>query len=66
MGIIFLERLLRTTDVESIYMLIRPKKGKSPNERIKDTLNNSVSLIFNKHFKKITNSSSYFLSSSTR
>lgn len=33
-GKIFIEKLLRCCDVEGIYCLIRPKKGKDPQERL--------------------------------
>jgi fatty acyl-CoA reductase len=47
MGQTFVERLLRVTEVETIHILLRPKKGKRPNERIKDLLSNGVCLKFN-------------------
>ncbi|KAG5683183.1 hypothetical protein PVAND_012479 [Polypedilum vanderplanki] len=42
MGQTFLERLLRVTEVEKIYLLLRTKKGKQPEERIKDLLSNGL------------------------
>lgn len=38
-----IEKLLRSTDVKRLYLLIRPKKGKQPHERIKDIFSNVVS-----------------------
>lgn len=38
-----IEKFLRSTNVKKIYLLIRPKKGKQPHERIKDIFNNVVS-----------------------
>lgn len=43
MGKVFVEKLLRMTDVGQIYMLMRVKKGKNPKERLVDTFNNPVS-----------------------
>lgn len=45
MGKIFIERLLRNTEVDKIYILIRPKKGKQPEERIKALFEDLVSSI---------------------
>lgn len=43
MGKVFVEKILRTVpDVELIYLLIRPKKGKEPQERLRDVFNNPV------------------------
>jgi len=42
-GKVFIERLLRTTEVAKIYMLMRHKKGKDPKERLIDVFNNPVS-----------------------
>lgn len=37
-----IEKFLRSTNVKRLYLLIRPKKGKQPHERIKDIFNNVV------------------------
>lgn len=42
-GKALVEKLLRSTDVKKLYILIRPKKGKFPNERIQDMFANVVS-----------------------
>lgn len=42
MGKVLVEKLLRLTEVEKIYMLMRVKKGKEPKERLIDTFNNPV------------------------
>lgn len=42
MGKAFLERLLRQTEVEEIYILVRPKRGKTSKERLVDILDNLV------------------------
>ncbi|XP_001601168.1 putative fatty acyl-CoA reductase CG8306 [Nasonia vitripennis] len=43
LGISLVEKLLRCCpDVMSIYLLIRPKKGKSAQDRLQDVTNNSV------------------------
>lgn len=39
-----IEKLLRTcTLIDTIYLLIRPKKGKNPHERLQNLFSNSVS-----------------------
>lgn len=43
-GKALIEKLLRTTEVAKIYVLIRPKKGKLPSERIQDIFNNVVNI----------------------
>lgn len=43
MGKVLVEKLLRCcTGVKRIYLLVRSKKGKDPNERLKDVFNNPV------------------------
>lgn len=43
MGKVLVEKLLRCcTGVKKIYLLVRSKKGKDPNERLKDVFNNPV------------------------
>lgn len=41
-GKALIDKLLRSTDVKRLYLLIRPKKGKSPHERIHDIFSNVV------------------------
>lgn len=44
MGKILVEKLLRSCPkIASIYILIRPKRGRNPNERLNDFLNTPVS-----------------------
>lgn len=43
MGKVFFERILRCTEVDKIYLLLRPKKGVEPKVRIHQMFNNSVS-----------------------
>lgn len=43
MGKIFFERILRCTEAEKIYLLLRPKRGVDPKVRIHEMFNNSVS-----------------------
>ncbi|CAG9801690.1 unnamed protein product [Chironomus riparius] len=59
MGKVFLERLLRATEIAKVYILIRPKRGKASKERLVEILDN---LLFNtlrqsrnyvEHIKKI-------------
>lgn len=47
-GKVLIEKLLRTcTGVKKIYLLIRTKKGKDPQDRLKDVFSNPVSSFFN-------------------
>jgi thioester reductase-like protein len=49
MGKVLLEKLLRSCpDVGNIYVLIRPKKGKTPSDRVKDIVN--LPVITKNHF----------------
>lgn len=46
LGKVITEKLLRTCqDIKVLYLLIREKKGKNSNQRIKDLFDNPVSLI---------------------
>lgn len=38
-----IEKFLRSTAVKKLYLLIRPKKGRQPSDRLKDIFNNVVS-----------------------
>lgn len=49
MGKVFIEKLLRMTDVGKIYMLMRCKKGKDPQERLVDVFSNPVNKSFRPH-----------------
>ncbi|XP_074109607.1 putative fatty acyl-CoA reductase CG8306 [Cotesia typhae] len=42
LGSCLIEKLLRSTDINNIYVLIRPKKGKQINERLEELTKNSV------------------------
>merc|ERR1719158_125487 len=42
MGKVLVEKLLRSTDVKKIYLLIRPKKGVQTEMRLKTLLESSV------------------------
>jgi len=42
MGKVLVEKLLRSTDVRKIYLLIRPKKGVEPKDRLKEALSSKV------------------------
>ena len=46
MGKVFVEKLLRVTNVEKIYLLMRFKKGKNPKDRLVDMFANPVSTNF--------------------
>lgn len=46
-GKVLWEKLLRMTEVGKIYLLIRRRKGKAPQERLVEMLNNPVSFCFN-------------------
>jgi alcohol-forming fatty acyl-CoA reductase len=43
MGKVFIEKLLRVTNIGKIYLLVRQKKGKNPKDRLVDLFNNPVS-----------------------
>ena len=46
-GKVLIEKLLRScTSLEKIYVIIRPKKGKTAEERLQTVLNGSVSMQF--------------------
>lgn len=40
---VFIEKILRATDVKCIYILMRPKKGQTVEERIEAMFKNPVS-----------------------
>ncbi|KAG5680579.1 hypothetical protein PVAND_010076 [Polypedilum vanderplanki] len=42
MGKVFVEKLLRITEVDKIYLLMRVKKGKNPKDRLVDMFNNPI------------------------
>lgn len=46
LGQVIAEKLLRCCEVKLIYVLIRNKKGKSWQSRVKETLNHPVSIFF--------------------
>lgn len=46
LGSCLIEKLLRSTDINNIYVLIRPKKGKQINERLEELTKNSVIIFF--------------------
>jgi hypothetical protein len=41
-----MDKLLRTCDIENIYLLIRSKKGKDVHSRIEEIFDDPVSLLF--------------------
>lgn len=43
MGKVFIERLLRLTNVDKIYLLVREKRNKKPSERVEEIFQNPVS-----------------------
>ena len=46
-GKVLIEKLLRScTSLEKIYVIIRPRKGKTAEERLQTILNGSVSMQF--------------------
>lgn len=54
MGKMLLEKLLRTcTGIETIYLLIRPKKEKDIHSRVNELFDDLVSFSFLFNFKKI-------------
>ncbi|KAF5287019.1 hypothetical protein FQA39_LY16133 [Lamprigera yunnana] len=42
MGKVFIEKILRTVPVKRIYLLIRERKGKTPEERLKEMFNGAL------------------------
>jgi thioester reductase-like protein len=44
MGKVFVEKLLRITKFEKLYLLMRAKKGKNPKDRLVDMFANPVSV----------------------
>ncbi|RZC35356.1 NAD binding 4 domain containing protein [Asbolus verrucosus] len=44
LGKVLIEKLLRCTELKRIYLLVRSKKGKTPQERLHDIFNNMVSV----------------------
>lgn len=42
MGLALVEKLLRTTEVKDVYLLLRPKKGKLVEERLEELTRNPV------------------------
>ncbi|RZC39196.1 NAD binding 4 domain containing protein, partial [Asbolus verrucosus] len=40
LGKVLIEKLLRCTELKRIYLLVRSKKGKTPQERLHDIFNN--------------------------
>lgn len=58
MGKIFIEKILRVTKVEKIFLLLRGKKSKNPKQRLMEIFDDCVSekkvkIIFGINFKKI-------------
>lgn len=45
MGKVFIEKLLRVTEVKSIILLIRHKKGIEPKDRLISLVNDAVSIL---------------------
>ncbi|ERL95489.1 hypothetical protein D910_12751, partial [Dendroctonus ponderosae] len=46
LGKMLIEKLLRVTEVKTLYLLIRQKKGKSPKDRLQDIFNHVVLSIY--------------------
>lgn len=47
LGKVLVEKLLRTVPtIKKLYLLVRPKKGKQPQERLKEIFNGPVSFFF--------------------
>jgi FlaA1/EpsC-like NDP-sugar epimerase len=54
MGQVMVEKLLRTChDIDKIYLIVRPKRGKSEHERLEQLFNNAVKYYLLHHFIKI-------------
>jgi len=53
-GIAYIEKVLRSLpNVENIYVLLRPRKGQSINERLETIKNNSVIILKLCHIKNL-------------
>lgn len=48
LGKLAMEKLLRTCDVSKIYILVRSKKGKSPQKRFEELFDEPVSFCFSR------------------
>lgn len=46
MGQVLIEKLLRTCQIDKLYIIIRPKKGMTEKERLEKIFDDYVSLIF--------------------
>lgn len=46
LGIALLEKILRSCDVGTVYLLMRPKRGKDVNERLEELKKNLVLVLF--------------------
>ncbi|CAG9837006.1 unnamed protein product [Diabrotica balteata] len=46
LGKLIIEKLLRTCDVEGIYLIVKPKKGLSPEERLRNLLEEPINIVF--------------------
>jgi FlaA1/EpsC-like NDP-sugar epimerase len=46
MGQVLMEKLLRTCQIEKLYIIMRPKKGMTENERIEKIFGGPVSILF--------------------
>lgn len=42
LGKVLIEKLLRVTEVKTLYLLVRQKKGKSPKDRVQELFNHVV------------------------
>lgn len=51
LGKIVMEKLLRTCQIDTIYVLIRSKKGKDIGTRMEDIMNDVVSQFFANYLK---------------
>ena len=49
MGKVFIERLLRLSNVDKIYLLVREKRNKKPSERVEEIFQNPVSEFYSNH-----------------
>ena len=52
MGKVFIERLLRLSNVDKIYLLVREKRNKKPSERVEEIFQNPVSEFYSNHSRK--------------
>lgn len=60
-GMVMLERLLRTTNVDKLYLLIRSKRNESARKRLEDVFKDPVRKFFFNSFNLMPTSSKIYM-----